>query len=51
MYTSVLKVEPQLQHDHATCIGLLLCSAIGHLAIQWSPSNKDTPSAKQFCPY
>ena len=19
--------------------------------IQWSPSNKDTPSAKQFCPY
>ncbi len=22
-----------------------------HLIIQKSPSNKDTPSAKQFCPY
>ncbi len=21
------------------------------IGVQWSPSNKDTPSAKQFCPY
>ncbi len=24
---------------------------VTRVGIQWSPSNKDTPSAKQFCPY
>ncbi len=26
-------------------------SCLKLIQVQWSPSNKDTPSAKQFCPY